>query len=167
MMTASPNAQTTTSQRPLGRYFEEFQVGETLVSGRRTITEADVTAFAGLSGDFNPLHIDEVFAQSTPFKGRIAHGLLVVAIFSGLVNQAGWFAGTTIALLELTTKFIGAVKFGDTVQVTLETLSTRETSKPDRGTITQKVTIKNQRDETVIEGQQTVMLQRRPVSASR
>ena len=71
MMTASPNAQTTTSQRPLGRYFEEFQVGETLVSGRRTITEADVTAFAGLSGDFNPLHIDEVFAQSTPFKGRI------------------------------------------------------------------------------------------------
>jgi len=87
MMTASPNAQTTTAQRPLGRYFEEFQVGETLVSGRRTITEADVTAFAGLSGDFNPLHIDEVFAQSTPFKGRIAHGLLVVAIRARRVNR--------------------------------------------------------------------------------
>src|SRR5207244_1763180 len=88
--------------------------------------------------------------QSTPFKGRIAHGLLVVAIFSGLVNQAGWFAGTTVALLELSTRFVGAVKFGDTVQVILETVSTRETSKPDRGTVTQRVTVKNQRDESVI-----------------
>jgi acyl dehydratase len=150
---------------PAGRYFEQFPVGETLVSGRRTVTEADVVAFAGLSGDFNPLHTDEVFAQSTPFKGRIAHGLLVVAIFSGLVNQAGWFAGTTVALLELTTKFVGAVRFGDTVQVVLETTSARETSKPDRGTVTQKVTVKNQRDETVIEGQQVVMLRRRPAAA--
>src|ERR687884_1850660 len=116
---------------PSGRYFEEFPIGETLVSGRRAVTEADVAAFAGLSGDFNPLHTDEVFAQTTPFKGRIAHGLLVVAIFSGLVNQAGWFAGTSLALLELTTRFIGAVKFGDTVQVMLETVSARETSKPD------------------------------------
>jgi acyl dehydratase len=153
------------TERPLGRYFEEFPIGETLVSGRRTITEADVAAFAGLSGDFNPLHTDEVFAQSTPFKGRIAHGLLVVAVFSGLVNQAGWFAGTTIALLELTTRFVGAVRFGDTVQVTLETVGARETSKPDRGTVTQKVTIKNQRDEAVIEGQQVVMLSRRPAAA--
>src|SRR5437660_10383581 len=130
---------------PSGRYFEEFPVGETLLSGRRTVTETDVTAFAGLSGDFNPLHTDEVFAQSTPFKGRIAHGLLVVAIFSGLVNQAGWFAGTTVALLELTTKFVAAVKFGDTIQVVLETLATRETSKPERGTVSQKVIARNQR----------------------
>jgi acyl dehydratase len=154
------------TDRPSGRYFEEFPVGETLVSGRRTVTEADVAAFAGVSGDFNPLHTDEVFAQTTPFKGRIAHGLLVVAIFSGLVNQAGWFAGTTIALLELTTKFVGAVKFGDTVQVVLETTSARETSRADRGTVTQKVTIKNQRDEIVIEGQQVVMLRRQPAAAA-
>jgi acyl dehydratase len=149
---------------PSGRYFEQFPVGERLVSGRRTITEADVAAFAGLSGDYNPLHTDEVFAQSTPFKGRIAHGLLVVAVFSGLVNQAGWFAGTTVALLELTTRFVGAVKFGDTVRAELETTSARGTSRPDRGTVTQKVTVRNQRDEAVIEGQQTVLLLRRPAA---
>lgn len=147
---------------PTGRFLEDFIPGETLVTGRRTITEADVVNFAGISGDFNPLHTDEVFALSTPFGGRIAHGLLVVAVFSGLVNQAGWFAGTTLALLELTTRFVGAVKPGDTVQVTLETLERKETTRSDRGVLTQKVVVRNQREEPVIEGQQVLMMRRRP-----
>lgn len=153
------------SDRPSGRYFEEFTAGETLTTSRRTVTEADVTAFAGLSGDFNPLHTDEVFAQSTPFGGRIAHGMLVVAISTGQVNQAGWFAGTTIALLEMTTKFVGVVKPGDTVRTVLEVTDLKETRRPDRGIVTLAARIENQRGEVVVDGQHVVMMSRRVPAA--
>jgi acyl dehydratase len=146
---------------PQGRFYEDFSLGELLVSSRRTITEADVVAFAGLSGDFNPLHTDEVFAQATPFGSRVAHGMLVVSAMTGQVNQAGWFAGTTVALLEMSTRFAGACKFGDTIQTVLEVTALKETSKPDRGIVTLKTTIRNQRDEIVVDGQQVVMLRRR------
>ena len=150
------------TQTTSGRYFEDFALGEALVTSRRTITETDIVNFAGLSGDFNPLHTDEVYGQSTPFKGRIAHGMLVVAIGTGLVNQTGWFVGTTLALLEITRKFVGAVKPGDTVHVAMDVASARESSRGDRGIVTFNTRIVNQRDETVIEGQEVVMLRRRP-----
>ncbi|MBI2756556.1 MAG: MaoC family dehydratase N-terminal domain-containing protein [Chloroflexi bacterium] len=150
------------SDSPRGRYFEDFTLGEVLVTGRRTITEADVAAFAGVSGDFNPLHTDQVFGESTPFGGRVAHGMLVASVMTGQVNQAGWVLGTTIALLELTLKFVGAVKFGDTVQTKLEVTEKKETSKPDRGVVTLKTTVLNQRGEPVIQAQQVIMLRRRP-----
>jgi acyl dehydratase len=148
--------------QPRGRHFEDFAVGEALVSARRTITEADVVSFAGLSGDFNPLHTDEVYGQTTPFGTRIAHGLLVVAVGSGLVNQAGWFEGTTLALLEMTTRFVRAVQFGDTVQQRLEVVARKESSRPDRGVVTFAATIANQRGEAVVEGQHVVLLRCRP-----
>ena len=148
--------------QPRGRYFEDFTRGETLVSARRTITEADVAAFAGLSGDFNPLHTDEVYGQTTPFGTRIAHGLLVVAVGSGLVNQAGWFEGTTLALLEMTTQFVRPVHFSDTVHQRLEVVAQKESSRPDRGVVTFTATILNQRGQPVVEGQHVVQLRRRP-----
>jgi acyl dehydratase len=149
-------------ETPRGRYFEELSVGDTLVTNRRTITEADIVNFAGLSGDFNPLHTDEVYGQSTPFGGRIAHGMLVVSIGTGLVNQTGWFAGTTLALLEITRKFVGVVKPGDTVHLAMEVATAKASSRGNRGVITFNIRIINQRDETVIEGQEVVMLRRRP-----
>jgi acyl dehydratase len=145
-----------------GRYFEDFTIGEALVTSRRTITEADIVNFAGLSGDFNPLHTDEVYGQSTPFGGRIAHGMLIVSVGTGLVNQTGWFVGTTLALLEITRKFVGVVKPGDTVHVAMDVASARESSRQDRGIVTFNTRIVNQRDETVIEGQEVVLLRRRP-----
>ncbi|MFN8636102.1 MAG: MaoC/PaaZ C-terminal domain-containing protein [Chloroflexota bacterium] len=154
------------SQTTSGRYFEDFAVGEVLVTSRRTITEADIVSFAGLSGDFNPLHTDEVYGQSTPFGGRIAHGMLVVSVGTGLVNQTGWFVGTTLALLEITRKFVGVVKPGDTIHLTMEVVSARESSRGDRGIVTFSIRIVNQRDETVIEGQEVVMLRRRPTEKS-
>ena len=150
-----------TEYQPRGRFFEDFALGEALVSARRTITEADVAHFAVLSGDFNPLHTDEVYGQTTPFGTRIAHGLLVVAIGSGLVNQAGWFEGTTLALLEMTMRFVRPVHFGDTVHQRLEVVEQKESSRPDRGVVTFAVTILNQRGEAVVEGQHVVLLRRR------
>ena len=74
---------------PRGRHFEEFSVGEAFTTAARTVTESAVDSFAGLSGDYNPLHTDEESARQSPMKGRIAHGMLVLAVATGQANQLG------------------------------------------------------------------------------
>src|SRR5258708_29686356 len=99
-----------------GRYWEEFKVGEQLVTGRRTVEGGDVSRFAGLSGDFNPLHTDEVFAKQTPFGARVAHGILTLAVSNGQQNLSGCFERTAPALLGLDRlPFTAPRKFGDTI----------------------------------------------------
>jgi acyl dehydratase len=145
-----------------GRYFDEFAVGETLVTGRRTIDGGDVSRFAGLTGDFNPLHIDAEFAKTTPFGERVAHGILTLAVSNGQQNLGGWFEGTTLALLGLDRmKFMAPVKFGDTVRTEMTVIEVRPSSKPDRGVIVFDVAVKNQRDETVCSYQETVLMRRK------
>ena len=129
------------------RYYEDFNVDDVIVTARRTVTEADVMAFAGISGDFNPLHTDEEFMKNSQFGGRIAHGLLSVAIGTGLINQLGVFEGTNLALLNMDIKFTGIVQFGDTIHLELKTLDKKETSKPNKGIITYEANVKNQKDE--------------------
>ena len=80
---------------PRGRHFEEFTAGEAFTTAARTVTEGAVDSFAGLSGDFNPLHTDEESARQSAMKGRIAHGMLVLAVATGEANQLGIFEGTT------------------------------------------------------------------------
>ena len=143
-----------------GRYFEDFKVGEVLITGRRTVDGGDVSRFAGLTGDFNPLHTDEIFAKETPFRGRIAHGMLTAAVATGLVNAQGWFEGTTIALLEQTFKYKGPVKFGDTVHCVVKVAERKETSKPDRGVIAYDVNVLNQEGKVVLESRWTCMMKR-------
>jgi len=143
-----------------GKSFNEFNVGDTFTTASRTITEADVVNFAGLSGDFNPLHTDEEFGKSTPFKGRVAHGMLSVAVATGLANQLGIFEGTTIALLSMTIKYKGAVKFGDTIHLELKVGEKKETSKSDKGIVTFDTIIYNQNNDPLVEGQWVVMLTR-------
>jgi acyl dehydratase len=143
-----------------GKKFDEFETGQEFRTASRTITEADVSTFAGLSGDFNPLHTDEEYGKDTPFGGRIAHGLLAVAVSTGQANQLGIFEGTTVALMSMSFKYTGAVKFGDTIYTVLKVGEKKETSKPDRGVITFEVSTLNQNDESVVEGQWVVMLQR-------
>jgi acyl dehydratase len=145
----------------MGLYFEDFEAGIEYASRSRTVTEADVVSFAGLSGDFNPLHTDAEFAKSSPFGERIAHGMLVVSMATGLINQMGWFDGTTLALLEITARFVGPVKFGDTVYALLTLKEKRESSKPDRGVVIMDLKVLNQRQEAVIEGQQTTLMKRK------
>lgn len=148
------------SYTPRGLTFDQFELGQTFTTASRTVTEADVVAFAGLSGDFNPLHTDETFARTTPFGGRIAHGMLGAAIATGLANQLGIFEGTTIALISQTLRYTAAIRFGDTVHLELKVAEKRETSKPDRGVITFEATLVNQEDRPVIEGQWVLMLRR-------
>ena len=145
----------------MGFYFEEFEVGAELRSRSRTVTETDVVMFAGLSGDYNPLHTDAEFMKSSAFGERIAHGMLVASIATGLNSQMGWFEGTTIALMEVTYRFKAPVKFGDTVTLVVTPVEKKETSKPDRGIVHMDANVLNQRGEVVIEGKWTTMMKRK------
>jgi acyl dehydratase len=147
-----------------GLTFEEFDLGATYKSQARTITESDVMAFAGLSGDFNPLHTDSEFAKTTPFGERIVHGMLTVAISTGMSNWTGLFEGTTIALMEQNIQYKGAVKFGDTVHLELEVTEKSETSKTDRGIVKFAARMMNQRDELVVDMKWTLLMKTRAVA---
>jgi acyl dehydratase len=129
---------------------------------RRTITEADLVNFAGVSGDDNRLHTDEEFARTTIFGRRVAHGTLVLSISQGLRQRAGVFEGTLMALLEIRSwRFLKPVFIGDTVGVETEVADLRETSQPDRGVVVQRVRVFNQRDEMVQEGELVSLIRRR------
>jgi acyl dehydratase len=141
-----------------GLTYDEFEIGTIFPSQARTVTEADVVNFAGLSGDFNPLHTDGEFAKSMPVGERIAHGVLVLAMATGMANWMGIFEGTTIALMEQVTRYKGAVKFGDTIHLEMEVIEKKPTSKPDRGVVKFVVRVKNQRDEIVVEGEWTLLM---------
>ena len=143
-----------------GRTFDEFHPGDTFISAARTVTEADIVTFAGLSGDFNPLHTDETFAAGTPFGTRIAHGMLVISMATGMANWTGVFEGTTIALMEQVIRYKGAVKPGDTIRLELTVASKKETSKPDRGVVVVDTRVLNQNGQAVVEGQWTLMMRR-------
>ncbi len=144
-----------------GRTFDEFEIGEEIVGGTRTVTEADVVNFASLSGDFQPEHMNEEYAMKGPMGARIAHGLLILSMATGLLNQTGAFEGTSIAILEVTVRFLKAVKFGDTIRAIQKILGKRETSKPDRGVLTTRITVLNQDDQTILEADEILLLYRR------
>ena len=144
-----------------GLYFDDFEVGMSWTTPSRTITEADIVAFAGFSGDFNPLHTDEEFARGKQFGGRIFHGPGVFAIATGLEFRLGIKDGTAIAFLGMTWNLRGAVRPGDTITVRQTVADTRaSSSKPDRGIVTFDVQVVNQRDEVCQEGQWVVMFAR-------
>jgi 3-hydroxybutyryl-CoA dehydratase len=150
--------------RPRGRYFEEFAVGDKLTSQGRTITEADIVAFAGLSGDYNPVHTDAEFCKTGMFGERIAHGLLILSIASGLAWQLGFMAGTADAFLSLDCKFTGPTKIGDTIKVSAEVAQKREMPGSGGGMVAFNIEVTNQRGEVVQKGKWSVLVHGQPKS---
>ncbi len=144
-----------------GRTFDDFVIDEEIVSGARTVTETDVVNFACLSGDFHPEHMNEEYARKGPLGERIAHGLLIMSMATGLLNQTGAFEGTSIAIIEVTVRFIKAVKFSDTIRAIQKIVGKKETSKPDRGVLTSRITVLNQEDQVVLEADLVALLYRR------
>jgi len=145
-------------------YFEDLTPGATLETHARTITEADIVAFAALSGDYNPLHTDAVYAAQTPFGERIAHGLLVLSIASGLANRLGFLEGSVEAFTGLDWKYRAPVKIGDTVRVRIAVQKKRAVTQSGGGFVTCTVQILNQHDAIVQKGTWTILVQGRPVS---
>jgi acyl dehydratase len=144
-----------------GRTFDEYAVNDEIVSEARAVTEEDVVNFARLSGDFQPEHFNEEFASKGPMGARVAHGLLVLSMATGLLNQTGAFEGTSMAILEMNTRFLKAVKFGDSIRAVQKILGKKETSKPDRGVLLTRIRVFNQDDQPVLEADLVMLLYRR------
>ena len=145
--------------QPRGRFFEEFEVGEELVTAGRTITEADIVGFAGISGDFTQIHTDAAYAAEWVFGERVAHGLLVLAVASGLAVQTGFIEGTVLAFRELGWNFSKPVMIGDTIHVRLRVTETKPIARLGGGNVSMKVRVLNQRDETVQRGDWVMLVQ--------
>ena len=151
------------SPGPRGMYFDEFQPGQRIITAGRTITEADIVNFAGMSGDFNQMHVDAAYSQKSAFGQRVAHGLLVLSIISGLAVQTGMMEGTVMAFREVGEwKFTKPVFIGDTVHGELEVMETKELRRIGGGSITIQVTVLNQNDDAVMKGIWTVLISARP-----
>lgn len=136
-----------------GLFFEEYEVGQSITSQGRTVTEADVVAFAALSGDWNAMHCDAEFASDHPFGQRVAHGLLVLSIASGLAVRLGFMEETVLAFRELGDwKFSLPVFFGDTVHVQATVVETKAMPRLGGGLVTLKVQVLNQDDKVVQRG---------------
>jgi acyl dehydratase len=152
-------------QQVRGLYFEEFELGFKVTSPGRTVTEADILAFAGVSGDFNSIHTDAVYAATTPFGERVAHGLLILAIVSGLAFRTGVMEGTVIAFREiLDWKFSLPVFIGDTIHADMEVIKMKPLPRLGGGAITLDVNVKNQDDTTVMRGKWMALIQSQPGS---
>ena len=143
-------------------HLEDIEVGSVLASPARTITPDDISTFASLTGDHNPLHSDPAaVAEGPPYDAPVAHGLLITSISSGQPTAAdGWALGV---YLEETRRFVAPVYAGDAIR-TLSTVTDvrRSRSKPDRGVVTMQVQVRNQRDEVVQTGIDVVLVGARP-----
>jgi len=146
-------------------YFEDLRIGDLHTTAARTITESDVALFAGLSGDYNSLHVDDEYASRSPFGRRIAHGLLVLSISSGLTTQLPTMHALQPALLgmlQASATFKAPVYIGDTIHVELEVTDKRVTSAGDRGVVFETRRTMNQSGKLVLESEWRVMVACRP-----
>ena len=126
----------------------------TKVSHMKTVTETDIGMFAGVSGDFNPVHMCEQYAKKTIFGGRIAHGIIPVGLISAAMTK---LPGLVILVSE-SNKFLAPVKIGDSITATSEVIK----AKKDKGIITLKTTCINQEGKTVVEGEWVLRLAEKP-----
>ncbi|MFO8037225.1 MAG: MaoC/PaaZ C-terminal domain-containing protein [Anaerolineales bacterium] len=145
-----------------GKYYQDFEVGERVLSAGRTITESDIMTFAGLSGDFNQLHTNEIYAQENPYGKRIAHGLLILSVVSGLSARLGFAEGTALALTNISWKIKAPVMIGDTIQAIFTVKRKKRVSQMDGGFVEFTVQVNNQRGEIVHKGTWTVLVKNEP-----
>ena len=147
--------------QPKGLYFEDFTVGVQLRTAGRTITEADIVAFAGLSGDYNQIHTNAVYAAADTFGRRVAHGLLVQSIATGLAVQSGVIEGTVLAFRELDAKFSLPVFIGDTVHVEIEIVDKKPFPRLRGGNVVMKYAVVNQSGQATQRGNWTMLVKSR------
>jgi acyl dehydratase len=152
--------------KPRGMYFEDFELGKTILTSRRTVTQTDIVNFACLSGDHNAPHIDHEFCKTQPYGEPIAHGPLVLAIAGGLQCLSGINDGTIVAMLGLDKwRMHLPVKAGDTLQVAITPTSKKLTSSGRQGIVVCERLVRNQRAEVVHSMEISLMYKCRPADA--
>ena len=147
----------------MGLYFEDFSIGQKVVTEKRTITETDIMTFAELSGDNNRIHTDPEFSKSTMFGRQVAHGLLGLAVASGLAWKTGILDGTVIAFREVNEwKFVKPVFIGDTIYVEMEVKETKALPRIGGGSVTITLEVKKEDGEVCHRGLWTVLMMSKP-----
>jgi len=145
----------------VSRYFEDFEVGVRYPTYGRTVTEGDVSLFCAFVGYHVPLFIDEEYAKTTPYGGRIAPSALTMSISTGMTESL--FRTTILALLAVDRgRFLAPVRAGDTLRTEVEVLTKKETSDPGRGVVVFRDHVTNQRGELVFQVDKTTLIRRRP-----
>lgn len=148
---------------PRGMYFDEFEPGQKVITVGRTITESDIVTFAGLSGDYNQIHVDAEYSIKSAAGQRVAHGLLILSIASGLAVQTGVMEGTIVYFREVNEwKFVKPVYIGDTIHVELEVKETKEMRRIGVGSVQIELVVKNHHDEVVNKGVWSTLIALRP-----
>ncbi len=136
-----------------GLFFEEFEIGQSIISAGRTVTESDVTTFAGLTGDWNGIHTDAVYAANHPLGRRVAHGLLGLSIAVGLAMRLGFLDDTVLAFREIGEwKFSLPIYLGDTIHMKAVVAEIRPVPRLCAGMVTLRVEVINQDGKTVQQG---------------
>jgi acyl dehydratase len=144
-------------------HWEDLTVGERFSSAGRTVAESDILAFAGLTGDFYPLHVDAEYARESPFGSRVAHGILTLALSIGQVVLTGVYGESIVALAGVDqVRATAPVRIGDTLRTAVEVLAKRESSRSEQGQVTLNYTVHNQRLEVVMTFQMRLVLRRAP-----
>jgi len=147
----------------MGLYFEEFKVGETIHTERRTVSDGDTMTFAQLTGDNNRIHTDEEFSKAGPFGRRVAHGLLGLSIAVGLAWKTGILDGTVIAFREINDwKFIKPVYLGDAVHADLNVVETKALPRIGGGSVVLNAELRNEQDEVCMRGSLTLLVLSKP-----
>ena len=149
--------------RRRGLYFEEFEIGDQVTTVGRTITEADLVNFAALSGDWNLIHTDAEYSKDQMFGQRVAHGMLILSIATGLAVRMGFLEETTLAFRGLDWQMRRPVFIGDTVRVRLTVESTKEMARLQGGQIIFKVEVINQSQEVCQRGTWDMLVKVRDV----
>ncbi len=149
-----------------GLFFEEFEPGYKVATNGRTISESDIMQFAGLSGDWNPMHTDAEYAKTGMFGERVAHGLLGLSIASGLALQTGFLNHTVEAFTGLEWKFRAPIKIGDTIFVEAEVKEKKLAPGGTSGFVEFNVNVKNQRGERVQRGTWMIVVKCKPKEMS-
>jgi len=142
-----------------GRFFEEFTAGQRYTTPGRTVTESDIVAFAGLTGDFNSIHTDAVYAKASSFGERVAHGMLGISFAVGLAVRAGILEGTVLAFREIKEwKFTQPIHIGDTIHVEIEVAETKAFPRLGGGMVTLVLNMLNQEAVSVMKGSLAVLI---------
>jgi 3-hydroxybutyryl-CoA dehydratase len=146
-----------------GLYFEEFSVGQKVVTVGRTVGEGDIFTFAGLTGDFNEIHTNAEFGRKTQFGQRIAHGLLGLSIATGLIMRTGLLEGTVLAFREINDwKFVKPFFIGDTIFAELTVTETKALPRIGGGALLASILVKNQINEICQRGTLNLLVLSKP-----
>ncbi|GAB4529932.1 MAG: MaoC/PaaZ C-terminal domain-containing protein [Anaerolineae bacterium] len=144
--------------RPIGRFYEEFEVGQKLITRGRTITESDLVQFGSLTGDFNPMHFDDDYMREHMLGKRVAHGMLTVSYAVGQAYQLGFMEQTVLSFRGVEMKFSAPVYIGDTIHVEIEVAEKKDAARLGGGLVTMNIRIVNQEGAAVQKGAWTVLV---------